>query len=787
MFHLEIHRHPTCFALLLFLAVAACGPSPGPGPSTISLVERWATVRIDRPTTPSERPPRAEIRFDGTGLSGVQWSAVEGVEKLRIENGQLVGETTSTKPMILLEIPEPIGVGDELWSLRIQQWADAGSKVGAHPIPAETPIPMAVAQVDAWPLTSPLIPGGKARTYSPEMRAVFLFGVQAARSGVTRILVRPTDAAGARFGIASLRLLFRGERRQTITSGPGWHGLEDVYRETLVSRSPETLGFETALPENPWLELAVGSIDEEPPRFRVEIAPARGGVERVAELEVEPERWRSSRLDLGRWAGETVEIRLTAVAEREGALAFWGAPTVRAAVPRKRQAQVVILFLADTLRRDHLDAWGYGRETAPNLTRLAAEGTLFADAIAQATWTKASVPSMLTSLYPSTVGVTDFHHRVSPAETTLAEAFRTAGYATFGTSSVPFSGRLTNLHQGYDVFLEAGSSHDDGGYASKTARPWVTTFLDWLGERPDVPVFALLHVMDPHAPFRPRPPYDVLWSEPEDIERFQAQAERLRPHIEHPFFRRFLAPNRAELAAAGVEAESFVAQEKAWYDGSIRAMDAEIGRLLDRLETLGLAESTVFAFASDHGEEFLDHGDHWHGLKVYGEATNVPLLLWGRGVPDGRVVRGPVQNLDLMPTLLDLAEIPIPNRVQGRSLVPRMSSPGAPAPPAFVEGRQRESDGPLGYDRLAVVDGRWKLIWNLAPPEGVPEHELYDYEDDPLDQRDLAGEHPEVVERLAGQLARWQRHAGARKLEPEELTAELSTEELNRLRSLGYI
>ncbi|MEM8934527.1 MAG: sulfatase, partial [Acidobacteriota bacterium] len=555
-------------------------------------------------------------------------------------------------------------------------------------------------------------------------------------------------------------------------------------------RSPESLGFDVALPANPWLHLAVGAVEEPAPSFTVTVTPAGGSTETVAELSVEAaDRWQPTRVDLTAWAGQQVRVDLRSSADQGGTLAFWGAPTIRDAAPVAVDAppRTVVVFLADTLRSDHLEAWGHENETAPTLTRLASEGVRFADTIAQATWTKASVSSMLTSLYPSTTGVTDLNDRVAAGETTLAEAFRAAGYATFATSSVPFSGQLTNLHQGVEVLYEFGANPGGpDGYQSKTAEYWVDAYLEWLDLHRDVPTFAFVHAMDPHSPFKPREPYDSLFTEEGGADRFAEQADAVRPLIKSPLLQRFMAPSRDELAAADVDEASFVAHEKAWYDGSIRGMDAQLERLVGHLDTLGLGDRSLVAFVTDHGEEFLDHGRHWHGMTVYGEVARVPWVLWGQGVPAGMVVEETVQNLDILPTLLDLSGLPIPERAQGRSLVPvlRGESTGR-TPPAFTEQHARPR--PDEWNMLGVVENGWKLVWNIDPPEGVTEYELYHVENDPLDQNDLAAEHPERVAEMAETARRWRIWAEAQKLDEAAAQAEMSAEELEQLRALGYV
>jgi arylsulfatase A-like enzyme len=204
----------------------------------------------------------------------------------------------------------------------------------------------------------------------------------------------------------------------------------------------------------------------------------------------------------------------------------------------------------------------------------------------------------------------------------------------------------------------------------------------------------------------------------------------------------------------------------------------------------------VVALAADHGEEFFDHGHMFHGQTVYGELSNVPLIFWGPGrVPPGVVVPDTVQGIDLMPTLLELSGWPIRAGVQGRSLKPYLAAgaerPAVAARPAFtVKAATRDVFGPVPRDTesYAVVSGGWKLVHNVKRPAGAPELELYDHTRDPLDQTDVAAGHPDVVAGLSRLLADWRRKAESQRLPSDaEAARGLSNEELERLRSLGYI
>jgi arylsulfatase A-like enzyme len=272
--------------------------------------------------------------------------------------------------------------------------------------------------------------------------------------------------------------------------------------------------------------------------------------------------------------------------------------------------------------------------------------------------------------------------------------------------------------------------------------------------------------------------------------------EKVREHIEDPVLRRFGMPSREEMEAAGLDIESYLAHERAWYDASILGMDTEIGRLFETLRRLGRDEDTVVAFVSDHGEEFLEHGHHWHGLTVYAEMTEVPLIIrFPAGVPAGKVVESSVQTLDLMPTLLELAGLPIPETAQGRSLAPLWSGEGGARDlPAFSERKSLlgpDADPNAGFvrsDSFAIVQDGWRLIWNVRQDEGVPEFELFRREEDPLDQNNVADDHPEVVEQLRAVIERWRQSAVAARLQQDaDAAGDLSADELERLRALGYI
>jgi arylsulfatase A-like enzyme len=473
-------------------------------------------------------------------------------------------------------------------------------------------------------------------------------------------------------------------------------------------------------------------------------------------------------------------------------------PETRSAAAGRPAPRGVILIQGDTLRTDHLDAYGYARKTAPTLTRLAKEGALFRSAIAQASWTKASVSSLMTSLYPSAHGVKDVLGRLPASATTLAEVFRQAGYATVSFASVPFTGQFTNLHQGFEE-LHEDASLPPGPRRTKSAREYVDRAIAWLEQHRDVPFFMYLHFFDPHSPYEPFPPYNTMWADPAKRDEHLRNEEAVKKVIGDPAMAGRAMATRDEVVDAGVDPEVWLRYVRDWYDGSIRGMDAEIARFVERLNALALLDRTGIVFYGDHGEEFHDHGRMWHGDTVYGEMIRVPLIVRWPGAPSGVEVDETVQLIDIFPTVLEMSGVALPKGIQGQSmaslLIPEVRAGGGSAagwrkrPAVSEKSPQPGSDTPPRSDEsYAIVDGNWKLIHHVARPEARPEFELFDFVKDPRDQQNVAAQHPDEVKRLMTLLERWRRNTAAAKLKSDkDATSNLSPAEIQRLRSLGYI
>ncbi len=794
-------------AALATLAAAACGSGDRRGaPPAIRLVDLFTAKNVEGGTAAAATAlPRIEWRFDGTAPAPPAspsattrgFDAGPSVAGLSVRDGLLVGRSTDDFPLVHVERTSGLDNPDQVHTIEVRMRASAGANLWVQTL-GDAPVDFlraaALGRRQPWPNVTPIVAGDETKTYA------IVPGFPLMASTVRHLLIRPTDAANASFAIESVRIVTRKEHLAGIPTGVGFQGLRQVFKESLVSRSPETLRFDVRLPARPWLDLSVGTVEEVPATFRVSVRPEGGGEELAGTVRTvtTAHRWEPLALDLSTLAGRRVTVGLSLESEHAGTVGFWGAPVVRANQPTPRgRPRGVILVQTDTLRRDHLEAYGHGRPTAPGLTRLAKEGVRFAHTFSQASWTKVSSTSILTSLYPPTHGVLEFNDRLPASATTIAEVYREHGYATLSLSSVPFTGQATNLQQGFEELHEGAPLTGRGAYPSKTARASVDRAQRWLEERKGAPFFMYLHVFDPHSPYEPYAPYDRLWVDAETRARHVRDKGEAVKRIRDPFLRVREMPNRREVAEAGFDPAAYMKVEQDWYDASIRGMDVELSRLLEWLRATGREADTIVLVTSDHGTEFHEHGDVFHGQGVYGELTNVPLIVsWPGRIARGRVVDEVVQSIDVMPTLLDLSGLPSPKEAQGRSLRPFLET--APPSAAFrAEWSSRPAvshrvpngpNQPPPRDRVAesIVDGPWKLVRSHTP--GYPEFELYEWKTDPLDQKDVASGNPEVVTRLTRALDAWRASAESARLPSDaESTKDLDPEALERLRALGYV
>jgi arylsulfatase A-like enzyme len=425
----------------------------------------------------------------------------------------------------------------------------------------------------------------------------------------------------------------------------------------------------------------------------------------------------------------------------------------------------IVLITVDALRADHLGVYGYSRPTSPSIDAFAKEAVVVSDAISQAPYTKASIASLLTGLYPTahktyTTGVslgqlmtTGIGTGTLPATDvlsaglqTLPEALRDAGFETFALTSNPFLIADFGFAQGFDHFRFI-SEH--GEFAS--ARLMLAEAMKALERRSRRPFFLWVHLMEPHSPYTPPEPYRSMFPP-------LAPPRPINPSVIPPWIR----------IGDSIDLNLYQAR----YDGEVRTADAAIGGFVQALRRRRLWDRTVVVLTADHGESFMEHGVLEHNTWLYDELVHVPLVIRIPGVAPRRV-RTQVQLVDLYPTLARIAGAKLPTGLHGGDRLTALQGRAAAASYAYSEVVGR---------RFAIRTPEWKYISSLQGGR-----QLFDLRADPREQNNLAREQPARVEQLERDLQRVVASAVKSGQRVRGQSSPVAPEVLKQLRSLGYI
>lgn len=446
-----------------------------------------------------------------------------------------------------------------------------------------------------------------------------------------------------------------------------------------------------------------------------------------------------------------------------------GAPASRT----RQQLQGAVLFLLDTVRADHVTCYGYARPTTSALARIAEQGVVFEKVIASAPWTLPSVQTILSAQGLDRAATAE--HKLSAS---VVESIRRAGYATGAATEGGFVSKAFGFDRGFDEYYEEEGAvqlvrpdkprnpNPSGGIDRTFAKA-----REWLGKHRNEKFFLLVHTYEPHAP-HDRPTFT--------------------PGLPVPRFGPIFTIETGALLRAGriPFGEAELRYLEALYDGGVHEADRHVGAFLDFLGEVGLADRTLVAVTSDHGEELGDHypafsGNHGHSL--HDELLLVPLVLHDptNDYPVRRV-RSQVRTIDILPTIAEILGAPVEYPADGASLVPVLLG-------KETEGRIASGGGTkYGPEQVFVRHGGYKLIRVtdpspkrepvLPPPPPV---QLYDLVRDPRERTNLAQPRPEIVRQMERLLeaARATGKVGDALPPPEEMDPELR----ERLRSLGYL
>lgn len=356
-------------------------------------------------------------------------------------------------------------------------------------------------------------------------------------------------------------------------------------------------------------------------------------------------------------------------------------PVPAAEIPERLEAigqPDIVLIVIDTLRADWTTPYGFEKDTTPELAKWAERGVLFENVRAQSSWTKISMVSMLTSLWPRSHAIREAQDGLAEAANTLAEVLQMHGYQTFGVQTNGWLHQSFGLHQGFDRYLFPSGS---AGKAALHERPSLWTHADRVVEEAEHvieardsgrPMFLYIHLMDVHE---------------------------------------FGAP--PEFQVFGTHGEGMYQSAVLWTDDAVR-------RVREALADAGTLDRSVLVLASDHGETFGEHGVHGHARNVLTPVIQVPLVFRLPFPVKAVRVGSQVRNIDIAPTLLDMAGVPTPEEFEGASLLPLMTSGAAP--------EDRPSYAALGVPlfpdasvQTSVTTGAWTYARNAPPIEEEPE------------------------------------------------------------------
>ena len=452
----------------------------------------------------------------------------------------------------------------------------------------------------------------------------------------------------------------------------------------------------------------------------------------------------------------------------------------------------VVLVTVDTLRADHLGAWGYTPPTSPFVDELAAGATIFEQAIATAPSTAPSVASLMTGLHRASHGLWSNGGTLPDRVTTLAEILRAHGFHTVARIANPLLDARVGFAQGFDDFaMPPGLSQKPPAVLEGT--PVLEATRQLLGKVGDARLFLWLHFYDPHGPYYPPEAYRTRF----DPANYRWPDDRDLP-VSTGHSGLFLVP-----LYQSVDGNPSPADYRARYDAEIRYVDDHVRGVVQALRDAHLWDETLFVLTADHGESLGEHGLYFqHGWFAYADCLHVPLLVRAPGVRARRVAQS-VSLLDVAPTILDLVGIAPPDGMEGRSLRPFLEGSEHTDRPAFAQSYHGTGSVAL---RLGTVEYVFRPARAAGGPPPAPldepilpaeaAHELYDVGADPREARNLAATRPDLLADVERQVREWlaeQHREGERQLrggvdgQAAKAAVPLDPIVESQLRALGYV
>ncbi len=764
-------------------------------------------------------------RPDWRTVSYADLPELSGVELARLDDAVELSLTRGRGPDVL----RIGGLATELGELRYEDWESvlvharstdrfAGMAVvvnlnGASTLPDPRHFFNSVDEIN------PVFSDGSEQTYAIPLRHRGGGSPPAVLSNIALLFAAPGPAS---VDVLAVGLVPRGAAflddsgLRSVTRG-------GTTRDTLFAHAPARLTFPLEIPSGGRLDVGLGVSPQEQVTYR--ISTEHDGRRQVwlEETVDDSTSWRQRSVDLSSLAHSTVRLILEADSEQAGAVALWGAPILSGKVQEERPN--VIFYVIDAGDANLMSLYGYGRPTTPFLEQLAREGAVFTRAYSSATWTQPSTVSFMTSLHHSVVGGLrrGVHSTAVPATaTTMAEHFRTAGYQTMSLTANPNAGRLIGLERGVDLMRDGETEHHSTSSSELHEQFWHLR-----QGYPGGPLWAHFQTTDVHEPHFPDESFAGRFVTAEERSELDAwTGEFWRAGASHFGKTSVDAFYNQTFERAGIDRRAYLDTRRGLYDETMVYQDHTLRQLVSQLKETGEWQNTLLVVGSDHGHPagtFARFGrgllepqpEPWQGALFDAYATRVPLIvIWPGHIPAGKRFEQPVSMIDVLPTLLDLLDLPRPEIMQGQSLASLLMGDDATLRPVILdEFRVDETSGEM-VGNLELIDGRWGASLEIGPvregsspsqgrhavPAGgrwgavhpyfpdVPRLLLYDLEQDPFASRAVNDAHPELVRRYGRQLMEiWESHQALAGQFSSADAVPLDPEQLQQLRALGYI